>query len=73
MNWNIIFTIQVALWFIVLFEWKRLKEYSKADKIAFASILVTAMLLACFNPGSTPGPITLLHYVFGPFGRMMEP
>lgn len=72
MNWNTVLTVQVFVWLIVLFEWKRLKKLSKADKITFASLIIISVLLSFLNLESLSGPITLLQYILGPFGKMME-
>ncbi|WP_172799133.1 hypothetical protein [Bacillus sp. FJAT-29814] len=64
--------VQVLIWLIVIFEWKRLKKASKADRLTFAVILTLTALMSFFNLETLPGPITLLQYIFGPLGRIME-
>ncbi|MBY0098229.1 hypothetical protein [Mesobacillus maritimus] len=71
-EWSIILLVQVLIWMIVLFEWKNLKKASKANKITFASILILSMILSFAKLEYLPGPITLLHYIFGPWGWFME-
>ena len=71
-NWTIVLIVQVLIWLIVIFEWKRLKNASKADRIIFVSILILATLMSFFNLENLPGPLTLLQYVFGPLGRIMN-
>lgn len=71
-GWSTVFAVQVLIWCIVLFEWKRLKKAKLADKIPFAVILMLSAVLSFFNLENLPGPLTLLHYIFGPLGRWME-
>lgn len=71
-NWNTVFVVQVLIWLIVLFEWKRLKNASKADRITFAAILILSALMSFFNLENLPGPLTLLQYIFGPLGGIMK-
>ncbi len=71
-NWNTIFVVQVLIWLIVLFEWKRLKNAPKADKITFVTILILSALLSFFQLDNLPGPMTFLDYIFGPLGKIME-
>lgn len=71
-NGNTIFAVQVLIWLIVLFEWKRLKDASKGEKITFTAILTLSALMSFFNLENLPGPITLLHYIFDPLGKIME-
>ncbi|MCM3089749.1 MULTISPECIES: hypothetical protein [unclassified Cytobacillus] len=71
-DWTTIVIVQVLIWLIVIFEWKQLKKSSKTDKITFAAILSISTLLSFFNLEDLPGPISLLHYIFGPLGKMME-
>ncbi|TCN26500.1 hypothetical protein EV146_10321 [Mesobacillus foraminis] len=54
-----------------LFEWKQLKKASKADRITFSSILILSALMSFFNLENIPGPISFLHYLFGPLGRIL--
>ncbi|MCM3588391.1 hypothetical protein M3182_22190 [Mesobacillus maritimus] len=70
--WNTIFLVQAFIWLIVLFEWKRMKNISKADKITIAAILVLSAMMSFLKVENVPGPITLLHYIFGPLGKLME-
>lgn len=72
LDWYTVFVVQVFIWLIVLFEWRRIKKGSKADRITFAAILTLSALMSFFNLENLPGPITLLQYIFGPLGRMME-
>jgi hypothetical protein len=71
-HWGTVFVVQVFIWLIVLFEWKRLRNASRADAITFATILTLSALLSFLNLENLPGPITLLQYIFGPLGRIME-
>ncbi|WP_394236225.1 hypothetical protein [Niallia oryzisoli] len=71
-NWTTVFLVQVVIWFIVLFEWKQLKNRSKADKFTLAGILIISALLSFLNLENVPGPMTFLQYIFGPLGRLME-
>jgi len=70
-NWGTILTVQVIIWLMIVVEWKKLKKAPKANKITFGTILVLISIMSFFNLESLPGPITFLHYIFGPLGRWM--
>ena len=72
LNWTTVFIVQVIIWLIVLFEWKQFKKALKADRITFSVILILSAFMSFFNLENLPGPITLLQYIFGPLGRLME-
>jgi len=71
-NWSTVLTVQAVIWLIVLFEWKHLKKASKGTKITFATLLALAAFMSFINLENTPGPITFLHYIFAPLGKLME-
>jgi ABC-type Co2+ transport system permease subunit len=71
-NWNTAFIFQILIWLVVLFEWKRLKRYSKTDRNTLVAILSLTAIMSLFYLDSLPGPITLLHYIFSPLGTLME-
>ncbi|WP_017753730.1 hypothetical protein [Calidifontibacillus oryziterrae] len=72
LNWTTVFIVQFIIWLIVLFEWKQFKKTLKADRITFSVILILSAFMSFFNLENLPGPITLLQYIFGPLGRLME-
>lgn len=71
-NWNTIFVVLVTLGFIVLFDWSRLKNTTKNEKFTFISILSFCFLMSLLDLENIPGPITLLHYIFGPLENIMQ-
>lgn len=71
-DWSTVLGVQVLIWSIVLFEWKRLKKAKMSDRIPFAVILMISAVLSFFNLENLPGPLTLIHYIFGPLGRWMD-
>lgn len=72
MKWGIFFCVLPIIGIIVLFEWKKIKNYPKKDKITFFMLLTIVGTLSLFDLPNLPGPVTLLEYIFKPFGKYME-
>ncbi|MBD8038521.1 hypothetical protein H9635_17385 [Solibacillus sp. A46] len=72
LDWMTIFIIQVCIWSIVLYDWKRLKKAPKTDKITVSVILMLSIILSFINLENMPGPITVLRYLFDPLAKIMQ-
>ncbi|UII57704.1 hypothetical protein LS684_09910 [Cytobacillus spongiae] len=72
MKWGHFSAAIVVIAIIVLSERRKMKNYPKKDKMVFFILLATAGILSLFDLPNLPGPVTLLEYIFKPFGRFME-
>lgn len=72
LDWMTIFIIQVCIWSIVLYDWKRLKKAPKTDKITVSVILMLSIILSFINLENMSGPITVLRYLFDPLAKIMR-
>ncbi|MEJ9232945.1 hypothetical protein LAV79_26760 [Peribacillus butanolivorans] len=63
-------TVIVAL--IILYEWPKMKQNSKKDKMAFLSLLLMGLVLSMFNIQQMSGPTSWIETFFKPFGEFME-
>lgn len=72
LNLMTVFIMQVCIWSIVLYDWKKLKKAPKTDKITVSVILILSFILSILNLENLPGPITVLRYIFNPLARLMQ-
>ncbi|WP_207205095.1 hypothetical protein [Peribacillus sp. TH16] len=63
-------TVIVAL--IILYEWPKIKQNPKKDKMAFFSLLLMGLVLSMFNIQQMSGPSAWIVTFFKPFGEFME-
>ncbi|MGG0409361.1 hypothetical protein [Peribacillus simplex] len=63
-------TVIVTL--IILFEWPKMKQNPKKDKMAFLTLLLTGLVLSMFNLPQMSGPTEWIRTLFKPFGEFME-
>ncbi|MCM3167813.1 hypothetical protein [Peribacillus frigoritolerans] len=63
-------TVIVTL--IILFEWPKMKQNPKKDKMAFLTLLLTGLVLSMFNLPQMSGPTQWIEALFRPFGEFME-
>ncbi|WP_077212165.1 hypothetical protein [Bacillus dakarensis] len=72
MNWTMMILVQISVWAIVFFDWKKLKQSTKKEKIVIASILGISIVLSLFNLEHIPGLVTVFETIFKPLGKMLE-
>jgi|GEM_PF-968130 len=72
LNWTAFFLVQVCIWFMVIFDWKRMKQAPKKDRILIGSLLAFATFLSLFDLLNMPGPITILRTIFKPLSTLLE-
>jgi Na+/melibiose symporter-like transporter len=72
MSWSFFSCVTIAVLLITWFEWPKLKQKPKKDKVAFISLLLIVWLLSMLDLPNTPGPTTVLHFIFKPFKGLLE-
>lgn len=72
MKWGVFFATAGIVLVIILFQWPKMKQQSKKDKGAFIVLLLLALMLSMFDLQHIKGPVTLLEYIFKPFGKLIE-
>ncbi|BDG46724.1 MULTISPECIES: hypothetical protein [Parageobacillus] len=64
----------VLVAFIFLYEWPRIHQTQKKEKVVFIVLLSLGTILAMvliWNP-DLPGPTQMIDYIYEPLGRMLE-
>ncbi|MCD1162946.1 hypothetical protein [Peribacillus frigoritolerans] len=72
MRWGAFFCTSVVVVLIILYEWPRMKQNPKKDKMAFLTLLLTGLILSMFNLPQMSGPTQWIEALFRPFGEFME-
>jgi multisubunit Na+/H+ antiporter MnhB subunit len=74
LKWGPIVSCSIIIFFIVLFQWPKIKKDQKREKIAFVIITGFGWLLATllFLFPDLPSPTDLVDFIFKPFGRLLE-
>lgn len=72
MRWGIFLGTTVIVALIILYEWPRIKQNPKKDKVAFVMLLFIGWGLSMFNLAHMTGPTIWVEAFFEPFGRFME-
>jgi hypothetical protein len=72
MSWSFFICVTIAVLLITWFEWSKLKQKPKKDKVAFISLLLIVWLLSMLDLPNTPGPTTVLQIIFKPFKGLLE-
>lgn len=72
MKWGAFISITAVVTLIILYEWARLKQAPKKDKIAFFLLLFIVWVLSMFNLQQMAGPVTLVEAIFKPFSQFLE-
>lgn len=72
MRWSFFCGVTIAVLLIWWFEWPKLKQKPKRDKSIFVSLLLLIWLLSMLDLPNTPGPTTLLQFIFKPFKGLVE-
>jgi len=62
--------IVVAL--LTMYEWPKMKQSPKKDKIAFISIMLIGLFMTLFSLKQMAGPVTWLELIYRPLGKFME-
>ncbi|MFD6438967.1 hypothetical protein ACFWDG_03885 [Peribacillus sp. NPDC060186] len=72
MRWGAFFCTTVIVALIILYEWPKMKQNPKKDKMAFFSLLLMGLVLSMFNIQYMTGPTAWIETFFKPFGQFME-
>ncbi|MCY9666153.1 hypothetical protein M5X11_14450 [Paenibacillus alginolyticus] len=72
MRWSFFCGVTIAVLLICWFEWPKLKQKPKRDKAVFVSLILLVWLLSMLDLPRTPGPTTLLQFIFKPFKGLLE-
>lgn len=72
MRWGAFMCTTVIVTLIILFEWPKMKQNPKKDKMAFLTLLLTGLVLSMFNLPQMSGPTQWIEALFRPFGEFME-
>lgn len=72
MRWGAFMCTTVIVTLIILFEWPKMKQNPKKDKMAFLTLLLTGLVLSMFNLPQMSGPTQWIEAFFRPFGEFME-
>ncbi|MGC5328085.1 hypothetical protein [Brevibacillus sp. SYSU BS000544] len=72
MRWSVILGVTFIVVLIVLFEWPRMKNHPKRDKIAFAGLLLIGWVLSMLDLQNMAGPNTLVEMIFKPISVILE-
>lgn len=72
MRWGAFFCTAVIVILIILYEWPKMKQNPKKDKMAFFTLLLTCLVLSMFNLPQMSGPTQWIEALFRPFGEFME-
>ena len=72
MRWGAFFCVMVIVALVILYEWPKMKQNPKKDKMAFFTLLLIGLVLSMFDLPHMGGPTAWIQTLFGPFGRFME-
>ncbi|MEI2468189.1 hypothetical protein ACIQX3_00380 [Peribacillus frigoritolerans] len=72
MRWGTFICTTVIVALIILYEWPKMKQNPKKDKVAFLTLLLTGLVLSMFNLPQMSGPTEWIVVLFRPFGEFME-
>jgi multisubunit Na+/H+ antiporter MnhB subunit len=74
MKWGPAFGTTFLVFLIVLYQWSKLKQNQKKEKVVLMFISSMGWLLAIlliFFP-NMPGPSELIDYLYRPLGKLLE-
>ena len=72
MRWGAFFCTTIIVALIILYQWPKMKQNPKKDKIAFSILLLIGWVLSMFDLPHMAGPTTWIEALFKPFGQFME-
>ena len=72
MRWGTFLGTTVIVALIILYDWPKMKQNPKKDKMAFFSLLLMGLVLSMFNIPQMSGPTAWIVTFFKPFGEFME-
>ncbi|WP_127532568.1 hypothetical protein [Paenibacillus kobensis] len=72
MNISLFITITLAVIAIWWLDWPKIKKKTGKEKTLFIMLLLLGWVLSMLNLPDTPGPTTLLQFVFKPLEPLVE-
>lgn len=72
MRWGAFLLTSGIVVLIILYQWPRMKQNPRKDKMAFVSLLLIGWILSMFDLPHMSGPTSWIEALFKPFGRFME-
>jgi hypothetical protein len=71
-RWGAFFGTTIIIAVIFLFQWPKMKQHPKKDKMVFFILLMISWGLSMFDLPHMTGPVTWLEALFKPAGKFME-
>lgn len=74
MKWGIVLGFSFVMALMFLYEWPKINQNQKKEKMAYLCLMVMGWILAfilLFFP-NTPGPTDLVELIYKPLGKMLE-
>lgn len=74
MEWIKVAGITICVILIILYEWPKMNQNQKREKVAFASLTAIGWLLALFLLffPDMPGPTKMITHIFKPIIKIFE-
>lgn len=72
MKWGAFFATAAIIIVILLFQWPKMKQKPKKDKIALIVLLFIGWGLSMLNLPHIQGPTTLIEAIFTPFSKILD-
>lgn len=72
MRWGALFFTTVFAIVIILYQWPRMKQNPKKDKIAFLTLLFIGWILSMFDLPHIGGPTAWVQSLFRPIEQYMK-
>ncbi|MGW9528352.1 hypothetical protein ACWHAM_11445 [Paenibacillus terrae] len=72
-RWFFFCCVTISVLLIIRLEWPKLKVKPIRDKAVFVSLLLLVWILSMLDLPNTPGPTTVLMFIFKPFRGLVEP
>ncbi|MDQ1914491.1 hypothetical protein RAC89_29360 [Paenibacillus sp. GD4] len=73
MRWSFFTIATIATLIIWKWEWSKMKKKPAWDRGVFVSFLLLVWALSMFDLPNTPGPRTLLQFLYKPLKGLLEP
>jgi multisubunit Na+/H+ antiporter MnhB subunit len=73
-KWGAVFSVLIIAICMTLYEWPKINQNLKKEKVAFTAVTVIGCLVAVlliFYP-RLPGPTELIEAIYKPFGKFLE-
>ena len=74
MRWGPLFGSTFIVLCMILFQWKKMTQNQKKEKVAFITLTILGWLLMnlLFTFPNIPGPTEMVDSIYKPLGKMLE-